>query len=215
MTLRVSRTSRSVIVTMPPQCDLDAAGSFLNRHIEWVRERLCSVPVPISLAHDDLVPLRGEIHRINVLGRHVRGQVVASRQVDDGSKVLDVAGDAASAARRLTDWLHLQARADLGQRVAWHAKRLSVRPKRITVRDQTSRWGSCWTTGVLSFSWRLVLAPPGVLDYVAAHEVAHLAEMNHGPRFWSLVRATMPEPDAAKAWLKVYGADLHRYGAAA
>lgn len=214
MTLRVSRTSRSVIVTMPPQCDLDAAGSFLNRHIDWVRERLCSVPVPISLTHDELIPLRGDLHRINVLGRHIRGQVVVARALADGGKVLDVSGEAETSARRLTDWLHGQAMHDLEQRVGWHAGRLGVRPKRITVRDQTSRWGSCSTTGVLSFSWRLVLAPPIVLDYVAAHEVAHLAEMNHGPRFWSLVRQTMPELEVAKAWLKVYGADLHRYGAA-
>jgi predicted metal-dependent hydrolase len=96
--------------------------------------------------------------------------------------------------------------------VLFHAERLGLRAKRIAVRDQSSRWGSCSTTGVLSFSWRLVLAPPLVLDYVAAHEVAHLAEMNHGPRFWALVRQTMPEMDEAKLWLLRFGADLHRYG---
>jgi predicted metal-dependent hydrolase len=64
----------------------------------------------------------------------------------------------------------------------------------------------------LSFSWRLVLAPPAVLDYVAAHEVAHLREMNHGPRFWALLRQTCPDMDEAKRWLRIYGMDLHRYG---
>ncbi len=71
--------------------------------------------------------------------------------------------------------------------------------KRIAVRDQTSRWGSCSTTGVLSFSWRLILAPPFVLDYVAAHEVAHLAEMNHGAGFWALVKKIGPDFEAANA----------------
>ncbi|MEL7543611.1 MAG: M48 family metallopeptidase, partial [Pseudomonadota bacterium] len=104
-------------------------------------------------------------------------------------------------------------RQDLTERVAFHAARLGLTPKRITVRDQSSRWGSCSTTGALSFSWRLVLAPPNVLDYVAAHEVAHLREMNHSHRFWNLVRQTMPEMDAAKAWLRENGAHLHAYRA--
>src|SRR4029079_16057174 len=101
---------------------------------------------------------------------------------------------------------------DLRHCVEIHAKHLNLAPKRIVVRDQTSRWGSCSTTGALSFSWRLVLAPPFVLDYVAAHEVAHLAEMNHGPRFWALVKKIRPVFETAKQWLQMLGPDLHRYG---
>ncbi len=81
------------------------------------------------------------------------------------------------------------------------------------MRDQTTRWGSCSTSGALSFSWRLVLAPPFVLDYLAAHEVAHLGHMNHGPRFWALVERTMPRHEEARTWLRKHGASLHRYGA--
>ena len=92
------------------------------------------------------------------------------------------------------------------------AAALGVAVKRITVRDQSSRWGSCSTTGLLSFSWRLILAPSHVLDYLAAHEVAHLVEMNHSPRFWRLVQRLCPDHDRAKAWLDAHGADLHRYG---
>ena len=104
-----------------------------------------------------------------------------------GMPRLKVAGRPEHAARRLRDWLVAEARADLDDRVAWHAGKLGVRARRITLRDQTSRWGSCSASGLLSFSWRLILAPAFVLDYVAAHEVAHLLEMNHGPRFWKLV----------------------------
>ncbi len=96
--------------------------------------------------------------------------------------------------------------------VTRHARTLGLKPVRIAVKDQASRWGSCSTTGVLSFSWRLILAPPAILDYVAAHEVAHLAEMNHGPRFWALVKRTVPQLDEARRWLHIYGMDLHRYG---
>src|SRR4029078_2556337 len=92
--------------------------------------------------------------------------------------------------RRLKNWMFEEARRDLDVAVRFHAAALGLKPRRIAVRDHTSRWGSCSTTGVLSFSCRLVMAPPRILDYVAAHEVAHLAEMNHGPHFWALVKKT-------------------------
>ena len=94
------------------------------------------------------------------------------------------------------------------------AARLGLTVRRVTVRDQSSRWGSCSTTGMLSFSWRLILAPSQVLDYLAAHEVAHLVEMNHSAKFWRLVQRICPDHESAKAWLDIHGADLHRYGLA-
>ena len=100
------------------------------------------------------------------------------------------------------------------ERIAYHAKVLGLRPKRLSVRDQTSRWGSCSSTGQLCFSWRLIMAPAHVLDYVAAHEVAHLKEMNHSARFWALVARTMPQLNAAKVWLNAHGRELHCYGRA-
>ena len=95
-----------------------------------------------------------------------------------------------------------------------HAGMLGVEIRRIGVRDQSSRWGSCNTDGVLSFSWRLILAPPFVLDYLAAHEVAHRLEMNHGPHFWRHVERVYPDRRTAEAWLRAHGAGLHRFGAA-
>jgi predicted metal-dependent hydrolase len=222
LTLRVSRTRRAVIVTLPVQCDLDEAGSFLHRNIAWVRERLDSLPVPVPFRDGVFMPLRGEPHRVVFAGRD--GVTRAEQRSADKARgtvrccgraeypELHVAGAAEHAPRRLRDWLCSEALRDLDARVAWHAAHLRLRPKRIAVRDQSSRWGSCSTTGVLSFSWRLILAPSHILDYVAAHEVAHLKEMNHGPRFWALVRETMPAMDEAKRWLQIYGMDLHRYG---
>jgi predicted metal-dependent hydrolase len=93
-----------------------------------------------------------------------------------------------------------------------YAAVLGVSIKRIAIRDQASRWGSCSSTGALSFSWRLILAPPFVLDYLAAHEVAHLVEMNHSRRFWRLVLQICPDAHRAKTWLDAHGADLHRHG---
>lgn len=215
MTLRVSRTRRAVIVTLPVQCALAEADTFLKRNIDWVRERLTSVPPAEPFRNGAEIPLRGELHRI-VFGSGAASAAtprgVVERVAAPAGPFLSVSGHAEHGARRLLDWLGAQARGDLEASVAAHAGRLGVRPKRIVVRDQTSRWGSCSTTGVLSFSWRLVMAPAEVLDYVAAHEVAHLIEMNHGPRFWALVERTLPGHQGAKRWLKVCGAELHRYG---
>ena len=211
LTLRVSRTRRAVIVTLPVQCGIEEAGSFLHRNLDWVRERLDSLPEPIPFRDGILVPLRGVTHRVVMPGEMPRRRAV--RRVDAHPfPQLQAPGELIAAARRLEHWLTQEARRDLEERVAWHADRLGVKPGRLSIRDQTSRWGSCSTTGALSFSWRLVLAPPAVLDYVAAHEVAHLREMNHGSRFWSLVRQTCPAMEEAKRWLRIYGMDLHRYG---
>jgi predicted metal-dependent hydrolase len=111
------------------------------------------------------------------------------------------------------DFLKREARRDLALSVRRYAEVLGVKFTRISVRDQSSRWGSCTSDGVLSFSWRLILAPPFVLDYLAAHEVAHLVEMNHSARFWRVVARICPETDRAKAWLHAHGNELHRYGA--
>jgi len=212
LTLRVSRTQRAVIVTLPLQCDLDEAGSFLSRHIDWVRERLDNLPDLVPFAHGNAMPLRGEPHDIVFTGS-ARSRIVHVAQASQPRNEICVPGPMGIAPQRLRNWLFDEAKRDLDKRVAHHAKRLSLLPKRVAVRDQSSRWGSCSTTRVLSFSWRLVLAPPPILDYVAAHEVAHLAEMNHGPRFWALVRKTLPDYESAKRWLQIYGLDLHRYGA--
>ena len=234
LTLRVSRTRRAVIVTLPLQCDLGEAGNFLNRNIDWVRARLDSLPQPVQFVDGAFMPLRGETHRLVFTGpNRSNRQGVVGRTTESpipGFQIptlpiptlpiptlpiptLQISGNSEHAPRRLTDWLANEAKADLTARVAHHASALKVKAKGIAVRDQASRWGSCSTTGVLSFSWRLVMAPPAILDYVAAHEVAHLREMNHGPRFWALVRQTYPGLDEAKRWLQIYGLDLHRYGA--
>ena len=92
-----------------------------------------------------------------------------------------------------------------------YGTRLGVRHTRITVRDTASRWGSCSVKRSLSYSWRLILAPAFVLDYVVAHEVAHMREMNHGPVFWRLVKDLVGDPRKAQNWLRDNGAALHRY----
>ena len=123
-----------------------------------------------------------------------------------------VAGQTPHIDRRVSDFLRREAKRELEDASRRFARELGLAIQRVTVRDQSSRWGSCSTTGMLSFSWRLILAPTHVLEYLAAHEVAHLVEMNHSPRFWRLVQRLCPAHARAKAWLDVHGTDLHRYG---
>src|SRR5947208_2650823 len=105
-----------------------------------------------------------------------------------------------------------EARRDLQRAAESYAGELGVKVKRLSIRDQSSRWGSCTSAGSLSFSWRLILAPPYVLDYLAAHEVAHLVEMNHSARFWRVCGKVCDHVERAKNWLDTHGNDLHRYG---
>jgi predicted metal-dependent hydrolase len=213
LTLRVSKTKRAVIITVPANCRMEEAGKFVRSNLDWVRDRLGSVPEPVPFADGAKVPLRGRLHHVRFTGPR-RARVVEVLNIAGRMPVLDVSGQREHAPRRLKDWLAEQARDDLDACVRAHGKNLGVKARSITLRDQTSRWGSCTATGLLSFSWRLILAPAHVLDYVAAHEVAHLVEMNHGPRFWRLVARTMPRLEDAKRWLRHHGPDLHRYGAA-
>jgi predicted metal-dependent hydrolase len=212
LTLRVSKTKRAVIVTVPAQCRMEEASTFVESNLDWVRERLGCVPEPVPFTDGARVPLRGRLHCLCFSGVARARPVV---EVDAPSGVMPkllVSGRREHASRRLKDWLMEQARADLDICVTRHSRTLGVKARCISLRDQTSRWGSCTAGGLLSFSWRLILAPAQVLDYVAAHEVAHLVEMNHGPRFWKHVTRCMPRLEEAQRWLRSHGADLHRYG---
>ncbi|MFO7477293.1 MAG: SprT family zinc-dependent metalloprotease [Methyloceanibacter sp.] len=227
--LQVSEARRGAVLTMPLYSSFADADEFLSRHLDWLKERVAGMAEPVPFTHGAILPLRGFAHVLRFAGSARRRGVVWIEAPEDakpapawpgGARVgtrrlprLYVAGEEEHAPRRLLDWLRRQAHHDLKTRVDVHAHRLGLAPKRLYVRDQTTRWGSCSTSGALSFSWRLLLAPPFVLDYLAAHEVAHLAHMNHGPRFWALVERTMPRHDEARSWLRKHGPSLHRYGA--
>jgi predicted metal-dependent hydrolase len=209
-TLRIQAATREVVLTIPPRGTLKEAREFAEKHGGWIAARLGRLPVAAPFAHGVKVPLRGVPHRI-MHYRGVRGTVWTGTD-NNGDSLLCVAGNAPHLDRRIGDFLRREAKRELEVASLRFANELGVTVKRVVVRDQSSRWGSCSTTGVLSFSWRLILAPGFVLDYLAAHEVAHLLEMNHSPRFWRLVRRLCPEHERAKVWLDVHGSDLHRYG---
>jgi predicted metal-dependent hydrolase len=211
-TLRVRERDRAVVMTMPPRGSLRQARDFAERNVAWIAARLKRLPPPVPFAEGVCVPVRGVEHRIEHRP-HARGAAWIEAGAD-GVPRLCVAGRREHVARRVADFLKREARRDLAQATRRHAAALGVAVGRIGVRDSVSRWGSCSHDGALSYSWRLVLAPPFVLDYLAAHEVAHCVELNHSPRFWAVVDRLTAERRRAEAWLKANGNSLHRYGAA-
>ena len=209
-TLRIQAATREVVLTIPPRGTLKEARAFAEKHGGWIAARLGRLPQAAPFADGVIVPLRGEPHRITHRGG-ARGTVWTERD-GNGERLLCVAGHAPHLHRRVSDFLRREAKHELEAASRRHARELGLDVRRVNVRDQSSRWGSCSSTAVLSFSWRLILAPSYVLDYLAAHEVAHLVEMNHSARFWRVVNRLIPGHERPKAWLDAHGADLHRYG---
>jgi predicted metal-dependent hydrolase len=208
MTLKIDSRLGGPVLTLPRRFSLAEAQRFLARHAGWLESRMDQLPPSVPFIDGGLFPLRGEPTRI----AHRPGRGSVSFHGAGMEPVVTVHGGAVHLGRRLTDWLKSEARSDLTRSVERHAAELGVRPSAIRIRDTGTRWGSCSSRRTLSFSWRLVLAPPSVLDYLAAHEVAHLKHMNHGPKFWRLVGLLDPDYRDAEDWLKRDGPALFAVG---
>ncbi len=210
--IRLDPRSGQVVVVRPARGSVKRALSFAHEHRAWIAARRQERPSPIPFNEGRIIPVRGVPHIICNQTSARRGVWVEAAESQAGTARLCVSGQAEHCARRLADWLKRQARTDLTISAARHAQALGLPKGRIQVRDPFSRWGSCSSTGTLSFSWRLILAPPFILDYVAAHETAHLKHLNHGKQFWTLVDRLTPQRATAEDWLSTQGTDLHRYG---
>jgi predicted metal-dependent hydrolase len=209
-TLRVKTATREVVLTMPLRGSMTTAKDFAGRHGGWLAARLQKMPALVDFAAGAVVPLRGLPHRIE--HRPAARGTAWLEAGADGFPVIAVAGDVAFVSRRVRDFLKREARKDIDEAARRHAATLGVSIKRIAIKDTVSRWGSCASDGSLSFSWRMILAPPFVLDYLAAHEVAHRVEMNHSTRYWRVVASLFPDYERAEVWLKRHAAELHRWG---
>jgi predicted metal-dependent hydrolase len=209
-TLRVRNATRDVVITMPKKGSLTAAQDFAQRHVAWIVTRLHRLPVAVPFSAGAMIPVRGVDHEI-VHHNALRGRVELMG-TESGARRIVACCDGDHLSRRIHDFLKKEARKDLEYAVRRHTASLGFSARRITVRDTTSRWGSCSATGALNFSWRLIMAPEHVLDYLAAHEVAHLLHMNHSDAFWAVTHKLAPQTERAEAWLHTHGASLHRFG---
>lgn len=206
MTLRIEPGGRALKLTVPEGLPEREVSAFLIRHQGWLMTKLARFSGESELEDGGTILVRGVAHRIERTGR-LRGLTEAL--VIDDEAVLRVGGAEEHLRRRIADYLKKEARSELERLVAVYTGRTGRRARSLSLKDTRSRWGSCSAEGDLSFSWRIAMAPPKVIAYLAAHEVAHLQEMNHGPRFWALCESLCPETKDAKHWLKRNGTMLH------
>jgi hypothetical protein len=205
VSLRIDPCGGGVVVTLPMRAGRGAGVALLMNHADWVATRLAALPDALLFADGTLVPIGGVPHRI----RHVP-QSRGGAWLQDGE--LHVTGASEFLCRRVKDFLRAEALRQLSALVAAKTAMIGEMARRIAVKDTRSRWGSCAADGSIAFSWRLVMTPAFVQDYVAAHEVAHLRHMNHRKRFWDLVGQLTPHAATAIPWLRAEGFRLLRVG---
>ena len=207
ISLRIDQAKGKVVLTAPASVARRHALDFLTRHEGWLKARIALLPTALPFMDGATVPVLGVPHLIRGDTSRLRG--LPSR----GDGTITIPGAPEHLSRRLTDFLKAEAKREIAARAQAKAALVGRPVAAVTLRDTRSRWGSCSGAGRLAFSWRLILAPEFVLDYVVAHEVAHLKEMNHGVRFWRLCATlTDADPKAARAWLRRHGGGLHAYG---
>lgn len=202
-TLRLESAGAEAVLTVPPGVPDAESRRFLARHAGWLRSALARQPEEVVVGPGAELPVAGRLVVVELRNGPRRPPVLK-----DGALVLHGAG---AEGARIATWLRLRARDALMPAVRGHARRLGGQIGSIALRDTRSRWGSCSSTGTISFSWRLAMAPPEVLDYVAAHEAAHLIEMNHSDRYWAVLAGLVPDYARHRTWLKREGRRLHAY----
>jgi predicted metal-dependent hydrolase len=205
LTLRIDTGGKGLRVTVPSGIAMRDIDEFILRHQGWLEARLDKYPDRPKLRPGVKLPLRGVNH---VLIHEAGARGAVEQGMDEDGAYLMVYGDLRHFGRRLTDFLKREAKRDIEPMALALAAGTIRKVKSVKFKDTSSRWGSCSSDGNLSFSWRIMMAPKPVIAYLVAHEVAHLTEMNHGPKFWKLTRELCPDMERAKAWLKRNGAAL-------
>ncbi|MGJ8527290.1 M48 family metallopeptidase [Maritalea sp.] len=206
---RITLDSRhGITLTVPKSGNWRDAEKFLESQRNWLAARQHHIVAAKAIEVGAIIPLRGKDTLIQDTGK-LRG--TPRIEVAEALQILHMPGDPVHIGRRAVNWLKGEAKSDLVDRSTFHARQLGVQFKSISMRDQSTRWGSCSSQGNLNYNWRLILAPSFVLDYVAAHEVAHLIEMNHSQAFWDQVTRTLPDMERGRVWLKVHGRTLFAY----
>lgn len=198
--LRVSRVDGRITLSLPVRAREAEAMAFARSQEGWLRDALARLPQTDFVGIGSEIPVEGRPVRL------VRGE---GRKILLAGDSLQIPGDPAQAGARAQAWLKALARDRLVAASDHYAAVIGHQVARVTLRDTRSRWGSCSHDGALMYSWRLILAPPPVLAYVAAHEVAHMLEMNHSDRFWAVVDRLYPGWQAERRWLHSHGTALH------
>jgi predicted metal-dependent hydrolase len=212
ISLRVDAASGEVIATAPSPRRLNEAVQFASQRALWIGQAMARLPTPQAFAPGET---------IEILGRACQLQASAGRrgsEIVEGEELrLVAAGEGEAFGRAVERALRREALEALRERTDFHSRALGQPLPKVGIMDARSRWGSCRPAGrgriaSIRYSWRLVLAPYWVADYVAAHECAHLIHPDHSPRFWAEVKGLFPDVKSARAWLRANGPRLHAAG---
>lgn len=209
VSIRIDLSRGEAVAVAPSERRLADAVAFVHDRRAWIAERLAARPAPAAFVPGAVIQLHGRPTRLLATG----GAGAARLAELDGTTAIISGGEGEPYARRVERLLRAEARRVLGERTLVHAAALGLRAPTVSIGDPKSRWGSCSPhRNAIRYSWRLVLAPAEVLDYVAAHEVAHLVHADHSPAYWAVVRAIFGDPKPQRAWLRANGAGLHAAG---
>jgi predicted metal-dependent hydrolase len=206
ISLRVDRAKSEIVALAPNLKRLNEAVAFAQEKSGWIARQLAALPERMSLAPGGTLRLNGVPYRL---------EVGPGRARIDGDRI--VAPDDANWGMKVVRLAKREALTILTERTAVHAAALDRPMPSVAVADPKARWGSCRPAtprapAAIRYSWRLILAPAAVADYVVAHECAHLIEANHGPRFWALCEQLVGDPAPHRAWLRAHAAELHAIG---
>lgn len=214
-TLAVSiDVDQGVVVYSPYRLAQTEIDAFLKQKQQWISDKLAQVQAQrehrprVRWEAGAQLPYRGGTLALDIVPGATRERMVLLGDTLRMEWRGNGTPPPAEAARLAARWYREQARQEIHDRVLHFQAQLAVRPRRVTVKNQKRRWGTCTSRGALYFNWRLILAPPAVLDYVVVHELCHLRELNHSPRFWQLVHTVLPDAAARKTWLRQHGMTL-------
>ncbi len=222
----VIHPDRGVVVTVPAagrrgwadperhiQAFLIEREPWLLRHIERQATERAELAARGGLTDGATIRFRGEMHRLRLVPARPgirRSTVERSGGDEEDELIVRVApADRRSIGAVLEAWLKPRARSAIQREILRHAPALGVDPTGLSIRDQRTRWGSASRQRRLSFSWRLILAPPEALETVVIHELAHLRVFGHGPKFWAVVAAQRPDHKTWRRWLRDHSTELH------
>lgn len=205
ISLRIDGAAGAVRMILPRRAALREGLEFAAQKTDWLLDQLDAMPARIPFLDGSVIPVLGQDHVI-------RHDPAGRRGVWRADGVISASGHLEHLPRRVADFLKTEARRELTARARIKATQIKRTVRRVSVRETRTRWGSCSSDGNLSFCWRLILTPEHVLDYVVAHEVAHLMHMNHGARFWATTTRLTANATDARVWLRQHGDRVLRYG---
>ncbi len=206
VSIRIDARAGEAVLVAPSERRLADAVAFARTRADWIRDRLADRPQTVGLAPGQVLMLEGRSVTLAVLP----GAGAARLMDTPDGPVLAAGGEGPAWSRRIVNFLKRRAREALVARTEGHCRAQGLPLPKVSINDPRSRWGSCTPgRGTIRYSWRVVLAPPAVLDYLAAHEVAHLVHADHSPRFWAVVEQRIGDPSPHRAWLKQHGPALH------